>query len=70
MPKKHGTTTTQVYEYLSNHPGASLDEMATDLKLPSRSNVRYHLLKLAAMGMVDLPIDGKHRQFAIVRKES
>ena len=65
--RKHGVTTQLVYEYLCNHPGDSLDEMAEALHLPSRSNVRYHLLKLAAAGRVDLPVGGKHRMFRVVQ---
>ena len=62
---KNGVTQRAVYEYLRNHPGDSLDEIAEALHLPSRSNVRYHLLKLAEVGKIELP-KGKHRMFRTV----
>jgi predicted transcriptional regulator len=65
MTKKRGATQLEVYEYLKLNPGASMDEIAEALHLPSRSNVQYHLLKLAERGLVDLA-NGKHRQYRVI----
>jgi predicted ArsR family transcriptional regulator len=61
-------TTMKVYEYLRSHPGASMDEMAHELGISSRSNVRYHLLKLAERKMVDFD-EHKHRSFRVTERE-
>jgi predicted transcriptional regulator len=65
---KFGTTTENVFQYAKDHPGESLQEIADALKLASRSNVLYHLRKLAAVGKVGLPVDGKHRQFRVIQE--
>jgi predicted transcriptional regulator len=57
-------TTQRVYDYLKEHPGDSLDEIAVALKISSRSNVRYHLAKLAEEGKVIMP-KNKHRMFRV-----
>jgi len=64
---KNGTTTESVYLFLQIYPNSSLEEIAEALHISSRSNVRYHLLKLAAAGRVDLPVGGKHRMFRVVQ---
>ena len=65
MADKHGVTTEKVYAYFHDNPGASLEEAAKTLRLPSRANVRFHILKLAKMGLVELP-EGKHRQIKTI----
>ena len=65
---KNGTTTQRVYEYLRDHPGDSLQEIADALGLASRSNTKYHLAKLAEVGKVELP-QGKHRRFRVIEEK-
>jgi predicted transcriptional regulator len=60
MAKKNGITTEEVYVYLYNHPGCSLEEIAEAINLPSRANARYHILKLANEGRVEFT-QRKHR---------
>ena len=62
MTKHRYETTQQVYECLRENPGASLDELAEWIGLPSRSNVLYHLRKLVDEGRVTTG-NGKHRQY-------
>ena len=69
MTKHRNETTQQVYECLRENPGASLDELAEWLGLPSRSNVLYHLRKLGLAGKVELA-HGKHRQYHTIERMS
>jgi predicted transcriptional regulator len=68
MTKHREETTQQVYECLRNNPGASLDELAEWIGLPSRSNVRYHLAKLIERGRVTKG-NNKHRQYRTIEGE-
>jgi predicted transcriptional regulator len=67
MNRTHEMTTMEVYDYLLGHPGASLEEIATALDISSRSNVRYHLIKLADKGLVNLG-GRKHRSFRAIER--
>jgi predicted ArsR family transcriptional regulator len=66
---KNFETTKRVYKYLSKHPGASLDEIADALHISSRSNVRYHMLKLAQAGKVDMEYY-QHRTYHVIEQEA
>lgn len=67
MTTKHNTTTTLVYEYVRDHPGDTMEEIATALHISSRANVLYHLRKLAEAGQLKLA-PGKHRMFRVVEE--
>jgi predicted transcriptional regulator len=69
MTKHRDETTQQVYECLRENPGASLDELAEWIGLPSRSNVLYHLRKLIHSERVTKS-NGKHRQYRTIEGET